>query len=88
MPRDPIRSVMILTGLNPVQSKYAGIGHADIGKFEWLVNQHRDTYASIIGHPTLLSYISVAENVSLGRKRFELLEKMLQPCGRPPPRQD
>ena len=32
-----------------MQSKYIGTGHADTSKFEWLLNQHRDTYASIIG---------------------------------------
>lgn len=84
---------MLIEIINPacvdeVQSRYAGIGHADMTKFEWMVNQHRDTYASVIGHVSLLSYISVAENVSMGRKRFELLEKMLQPCGKPPVRRD
>ena len=41
---------------------------------EWLSHQHRDSYASFIGHPTLLSYFAVAENVSSGRMKARLLE--------------
>ncbi|KAI8826855.1 splicing factor 3B subunit 5/RDS3 complex subunit 10 [Fimicolochytrium jonesii] len=74
--------------LEHLQSKHVGTGHADTNKFEWVVNQHRDTYASIIGHNTLLAYASVAENESMGRKKFEMVEKMLQPCGLPVPRDD
>lgn len=65
-----------------LRSKYTGVGHADTNRHEWAINQHRDTYASIIGHATLLSYISVAENVSIGRKRAQLLDKMPRPCAK------
>jgi hypothetical protein len=41
---------------------------------EWVTHQHRDTYASIIGHPPLLSYIAVADGESLGRAKFEMCE--------------
>ena len=41
---------------------------------EWLVNQHRDSYASYIGHHNMLSYIAVAENESLARVRFNMTE--------------
>ncbi|KAI9302839.1 splicing factor 3B subunit 5/RDS3 complex subunit 10 [Cunninghamella echinulata] len=71
-----------------LQSKYIGTGHADTIKHEWLSNQHRDTYASIIGHNPLLSYISVAENESKGRVKANLLEKMTMPCGPPPVRDE
>jgi len=53
-------------------------------KFEWASNQHRDTLASNIGHPDMLRFISVAQSESVGRVRYQLLEKMLQPCGKPP----
>ena len=33
-----------------IQAKYVGTGHADMTKFEWGTNQHRDTCASLIGH--------------------------------------
>lgn len=38
------------------------------------------------GHPDLLSYISIAENETKARVRFNLLERMFQPCGPPPDR--
>ncbi|CAO3643672.1 unnamed protein product [Cunninghamella blakesleeana] len=71
-----------------LQSKYIGTGHADTIKHEWVSNQHRDTYSSIIGHNPLLSYISVAENESKGRVKTKLLEKMIMPCGPPPVRDE
>jgi splicing factor 3B subunit 5 len=70
---------------------------------EWLTHQHRDTLASIVGHPTLTSYLSIADGVAVGRTKFEMMEvsfscgshihrsrslqRMLQPCG-PPPSKD
>mmetsp|Transcript_2254 Transcript_2254/g.3546 ORF Transcript_2254/g.3546 Transcript_2254/m.3546 type:complete len:92 (+) Transcript_2254:112-387(+) len=71
-----------------VQNKFVGTGHSDITKFEWASNQHRDTLASHIGHSDMLSYIAVAQNDSIGRVRYQLLEKMLQPCGPPPVKED
>ena len=64
--------------LEHLQSKYIGTGHADTSKWEWLVNQHRDSYCSYMGHFDLLNYFSVAENESKARVRFNLMEKMLQ----------
>uniref|UniRef100_A0A9J7Y731 Splicing factor 3B subunit 5 n=1 Tax=Cyprinus carpio carpio TaxID=630221 RepID=A0A9J7Y731_CYPCA len=69
--------------LEHLQSKYIGTGHADTSKWEWLVNQHRDSYCSYMGHFDLLNYFAVAENESKARVRFNLMEKMLQPCGPP-----
>ena len=46
-------------------------------KFEWVSNQQRDTIASNIGHYDLMSYFAVAENESIGRTRYNLMEKML-----------
>ncbi|KAF8910069.1 splicing factor 3B subunit 5/RDS3 complex subunit 10, partial [Gymnopilus junonius] len=62
-------------------------GHADLSKYEWLTHQHRDTLSSIVGHPTLLSYLAIADGESIGRVKFEMTERMLQPCG-PPPKKD
>ena len=69
--------------LEHLQSKYVGTGHADITKFEWLVNQHRDSFASYIGHPNLVEFFAIAENESKARVKFNFLQKMLQPCGLP-----
>lgn len=67
-----------------LQTKYVGTGHADITKFEWALNMHRDSYASYIGHHNMAMYFSVVENESVGRVKYEFLQKMLLPCGIPP----
>ena len=36
--------------LEHLQAKYVGTGHADLHRFEWAVNIHRDSFASYIGH--------------------------------------
>ncbi|KAF9111401.1 Casein kinase I isoform delta [Mortierella sp. AM989] len=60
--------------LEHLQSKYVGTGHADTSKYEWGVNQARDTYASYIGHYPMLSYFAVAENESIARVKFNIAE--------------
>lgn len=77
------------TQLEHLQSKYVGTGHADVTKHEWVVNQYRDTLSSVVSHvPTVLSYNAVAENESVARLRFRYLQKMFQPCGVAPQRDD
>lgn len=51
---------------------------------EWAVNQHRDSYASHLGHQDLLSYFAVVQNEAIGRARFNMMERMVQPCGPAP----
>ncbi|CAH1365163.1 hypothetical protein MTP99_001455 [Tenebrio molitor] len=74
--------------LEHLQSKYIGTGHSEITKYEWLVNQHRDSYSSYLGHSDLLNYFAICENEAKARVRFNLMEKMLQPCGPPPDKPD
>ncbi|KAL0456976.1 UNVERIFIED_CONTAM: Serine/threonine-protein kinase-like [Sesamum latifolium] len=74
--------------LEHLQAKYVGTGHADLTRFEWAVNINRDTYASYIGHYPILAYFAVAENESIGRERYNFMQKMLLPCGLPPERED
>ena len=57
-----------------IQNKFVGTGHSDMTKFEWGSNQHRDTIASNIGHYDMLSFFAVAQNDSIGRVRYQLLE--------------
>uniref|UniRef100_A0AC34RI36 Splicing factor 3B subunit 5 n=1 Tax=Panagrolaimus sp. JU765 TaxID=591449 RepID=A0AC34RI36_9BILA len=76
----------VLAQLEHLQSRYTGCGHTDTNKWEWVTNQHRDTCASIAGHPDHLSYMAVGKNFSRERARMELLNKMIQPCGPPPKR--
>lgn len=68
-----------------LQLKYVGTGHADISRYEWLVNQHRDSIASYLGHDAILTHLAVVENESFEGMRCKLLMKMVQPCGPPPP---
>ena len=76
-----------LTLSAPRQAKYVGTGHADLTRFEWSVNIHRDSYASFVGHHGLVGYMALAENESIGREKYTCLQRMLQPCGLPPLKQ-
>ena len=41
---------------------------------EWLTHQHRDTLASIVGHPPLTSYLAIADGEPIARIKFEMTE--------------
>lgn len=71
-----------------LKARYLGTGHADLSKHDWITNQHRDTLASHVSHYDQLSYYAVAQNESIGRLRLEMLEKIYQPCGPPPPKKE
>jgi splicing factor 3B subunit 5 len=34
----------------------------------------------------MLTYFAVAQNEAVGRTKFNMLERMVQPCGPPPPK--
>ncbi|KAJ4756750.1 Splicing factor 3B subunit 5 [Rhynchospora pubera] len=74
--------------LEHLQAKYAGTGHADQNSFEWAVNINRVSYASYIGRHPMLAYVAIAENESIGRERYNFMQKMLLPCGQPPERDE
>ncbi|KAG9258634.1 splicing factor 3B subunit 5/RDS3 complex subunit 10 [Emericellopsis atlantica] len=74
--------------LERLQAKYVGTGHPDTTSWEWRTNIQRDTYSSIVGHRPLLSYIALAENEPVTKVRAQLIRKMIQPCGPPPPREE
>ncbi|KAK9777360.1 putative Splicing factor 3B subunit 10-domain-containing protein [Seiridium cardinale] len=46
--------------LERLQAKYIGTGHPDTSSWEWRTNIARDTYSSIVGHPPMLAYHSLA----------------------------
>ncbi|KAK3695434.1 splicing factor 3B subunit 5/RDS3 complex subunit 10, partial [Podospora appendiculata] len=73
--------------LERLQAKYIGTGHPDTTSWEWKTNIHRDTSASIVGHPPLLAYIALAQNEPAAKVRARLIRQMLQPVGPPPPRE-
>lgn len=71
-----------------LQMKYVGTGHPDTTRWEWAVNQQRDSLASYMGHFSMLEYFAIAENESIGRIKYNLLQKMIRPCGNPPPTEE
>ncbi|CAE7542056.1 Sf3b5 [Symbiodinium sp. CCMP2592] len=71
-----------------LQTKYHGTGGADTSKWEWATNIHRDTMASHVGHYTRLAYFALCENEPVARVRFNCLQAMIQPCGKPPLKAD
>jgi splicing factor 3B subunit 5 len=70
--------------LEALQARYIGTGSSDTTKHEWTSNIQRDSYASFIGHPPMLQYISVGQGQCREKTRIQLLEKMIQPVGKPP----
>jgi len=70
--------------LEALQTRYVGTGHADTTKFEWTSNIMRDTYSSLIGHPALLHYTSIGMGEPKEKVRMMMIEKMIQPVGKPP----
>jgi splicing factor 3B subunit 5 len=66
------------------QLKQEGTGTPDTSKFEWRVQQKRETIATILLLPGLLSYQATALGQSEAETRFSLMESMVQPCGPEP----
>ncbi len=56
--------------LEHLQSKYIGTGHADTSKWEWCTNQHRDSYASYMGHVDMINFFALVENEARARVRL------------------
>ena len=47
---------------------------ACLDRSEWAVNQHRDSLALYVGFDSLSQYISIAENETIGRVKFNALQ--------------
>jgi splicing factor 3B subunit 5 len=60
--------------LEQLQARYVGTGHADTTRFEWTSNIQRDSYASYIGHPPMLSYMAIG----LGEPREKVRAAMIE----------
>ena len=70
--------------LESLQARYIGTGNSDTTKFEWTSNIARDSLSSYIGHPPMLQYMSIGLGQSREKTRIQLLERMIQPVGKPP----
>ncbi|KAG2418320.1 hypothetical protein HFD88_001421 [Aspergillus terreus] len=73
-----------LQNLEAMQARYVGTGHADTTKYEWVSNIVRDSYASYVGHPPLLSYMAVGMGEPKEKVRAAMIEKMVRGAGNPP----
>lgn len=73
-----------MQNLEAMQARYVGTGHADTTKYDWVSNIIRDSYASYIGHPPLLSYMSVGMGEPKEKVRAAMIEKMVRGAGNPP----
>lgn len=73
-----------MQNLEAMQARYVGTGHADTTKYDWVSNIVRDSYASYIGHPPLLSYMSVGMGEPKEKVRAAMIQKMVRGAGNPP----
>lgn len=73
-----------LQNLEALQARYVGTGHADTTKYEWTSNIVRDSQASYVGHPPLLSYMAVGMGEPKEKVRTMMIEKMVRGAGNPP----
>jgi splicing factor 3B subunit 5 len=76
-----------------MHKKYTGSGNADTTKLylhilprilmisDWMLHRQRDTLNNIICHKEVLAQVAIVENESVAKARFNLLEKMIAPCG-------
>lgn len=61
---------------NAMKNRYVGIGDADTKRKEFIGNMKRDTYASLIGHDSTLTHLSVALNKPKRIIHQEMIDKM------------
>jgi len=73
--------------LEHLQQRHLGTGHADTTKYEWAVNQHRDSLCYYVTHPAMLDYLAIAQGVTRQRVRYSMLMKMVKPVGDNPNKQ-
>ncbi|KAF1985307.1 SF3b10-domain-containing protein [Aulographum hederae CBS 113979] len=69
--------------LEQLKARHVGTGDGDTTKFEFASNVLRDTYASMIGHPSLLRYTALAMGEPREKVRNMLIEKMAAPLVKP-----
>ncbi|KAF2241340.1 SF3b10-domain-containing protein [Trematosphaeria pertusa] len=74
--------------LEALQARYIGTGSADTAAAEWHANIARDTLASFVGHPPLLTYAAIGLGQSREQTRLQMLEKMVWGAGLPPAKRE
>ena len=63
------------------QLQNEGTGTPDALKHEWRENQVKESLATIILLPGLLTYQSMALGIPEAAVRAQIIDKMVQPCG-------
>lgn len=66
--------------LEHVHSKYTGTGSADTTREEWLNTINGDAFASFIGHPNLVKYVSIAKGQCSARTKLDHLNVGTSGC--------
>lgn len=74
----------VSTQQEQLQARHVGMGHARMTQHEWAVNQHRDSIATYVGRHHMMEYMALARGVSVGRVKWELLQRYARPCGAEP----
>lgn len=59
-----------------MKARYVGLGNADTSRDEFIGNIRRDTYASLIGHDSLLTQLSVGLNQPKKIIQHNMIDKM------------
>ena len=67
-----------------IQLQHTGTGTPNTTKHEWRTHQYRDTLATMVMTPGLLTYQSMGLEESEAIVRTQLIDKMVQPCGPAP----
>ncbi|KAF2242621.1 SF3b10-domain-containing protein [Trematosphaeria pertusa] len=74
--------------LEALQARYIGTGSADTAAAEWHANVARDTLASFVGHPPLLTYAAIGLGQSREQTRLQMIEQMAWGAGLPPAKKE
>ena len=78
------RRFNIFSQMELIHSKMPGTGSPDTTKWEWMTTAQRDTFASHVGRYSRLGLFATVENESVARVRYNMMQAMIQPCGKPP----
>lgn len=65
-------------------ARFVGTGHPEMTRHAWATNIARDSLASHLGHADQVALFALVEGEAVGRTRYTMLERLLQPCGPPP----
>ena len=65
-------------------ARFVGTGNPEMTRHAWATNIARDSLASHLGHADQVALFALVEGEAVGRTKYTMLERLLQPCGPPP----